>query len=233
MREKEKKQMMFRNEWKHSVNRSDYMTIRNRLSVIAKDNIHAGLGGKYRVRSLRFEEPEEEKKKGLINAISKKESFRIRFYNENTEYIRLEKVIRINGKCGKLSARLTENECRKILSGQLDWMEDSEEPLIAEFYGRLAQNGCRPGSVVDCQREAFVYRSCNVRITMDSEIRSGIPAAELLNIRDTAGFVPEKEAVILEVKYDCFLPEIIRSAIRVKEPSQSSFSRYEARHVFG
>lgn len=236
-----KGQLIFRNEWKHSMDQTDYIIIRSRLAGIAEDSMYAGLGGMYRVRSLAFAEQGDAKRPELLASIGKKESFRIRYYNENLDYIRLEKKTRVGGKSNKQSAPLTEQECRSILSGDVDWMADSEEPLLEEFYQKMKSGKIAAQSVADYQREAFVYRPCNVRITMDSRLHTGILPQSFLDLNEMGGSDSErtssaemrKEAVLMEVKYDCFLPEVIRAAIRIKSQRSSSFSRYETRHAYG
>lgn len=235
MKQNKKGQLIFRNEWKHSMDRTDYITIRSRLAAIADQSMYAGLGGSYRVRSLAFVDLGEEKRVDLLSSIGRKETFRIRYYNENADYIRMEKKTRVGGKTNKQSAVLTEEECRSILDGDTNWMAHSEEPLFIEFYEKQRRGELAAQTVADYQREAFVYRPCNVRITMDSSLKTGIPPELFLELGENpgTGMQGEKEAVIMKVKYDCFMPEIIRSAIKVSEKRPTSFSRYEVRHAFG
>ena len=43
--------MNFRHEWKHEINASDMIAIRQRLRAMAKPDVHA-VDGKYLIRSL-------------------------------------------------------------------------------------------------------------------------------------------------------------------------------------
>lgn len=232
MKQNKTEELIFRNEWKHSMGHMDYMTIRSRLAAIAEESLYAGLGGKYRVKSLSFVEPHQEERTDILSSIGRREAFRIRFYNENMDFIRLEKKTHVGAKTNKQSAVLTEGECRSILGGEFEWMSTSENSLILEFYGQLKSGKLTPVTAADFQREAFVYKPCNVRITMDSGLQTGIGVEDFLNL-SCSEMGERKEAILMEVKYDCFLPELIRGAIRVKEKRPSSFSRYEARHAFG
>ena len=69
----------------------------------------------------------------------------------------------------------------------------------------------RPRVLVSYVREPYVYAAGNVRVTFDSNIRTSLLQREFLN-----GALPDIIAtdtpgnIILEVKYDAFLPEIIR-----------------------
>lgn len=69
----------------------------------------------------------------------------------------------------------------------------------------------RPRVLVSYVREPYVYAAGNVRVTFDSNIRTSLFQREFLD-----GALPDIIAtdapgdIILEVKYDAFLPEIIR-----------------------
>lgn len=51
-----------------------------------------------------------------INVYSRREKFRIRYYNDNFDFIRLEKKSKVNNLCTKFSAPLTKEQCEKILN---------------------------------------------------------------------------------------------------------------------
>lgn len=83
-------------------------------------------------------------------------------------------------------------------------------------------------------REPYVYAAGNVRVTFDSHIRTS-----LFQGKFSDGALPDICAtdapgdVILEVKYDAFLPEIIRSLLQSEELRQQAFSKYGACRRFG
>ena len=71
--------MDYRHEWKHEISTSDMIAIRQRMRAIAKPDHHA-LDGKYRIRSLYFDDyyhsAYEEKDAGVL----KRKKYRIRIY---------------------------------------------------------------------------------------------------------------------------------------------------------
>lgn len=73
----------------------------------------------------------------------------------------------------------------------------------------------RPRVLVSYVREPYVYAAGNVRVTFDSNIRTSLFQRDFLN-----GALPDIIAtdapgdIILEVKYDAFLPEVIRALCR-------------------
>ena len=97
--------MKFRNEWKHEITVSDMMTLRARLRAVAQPEKH-GIDGTYDIRSLYFDDPYDTALREKINGVNMREKFRIRYYENDTSFIRLEKRVRSTDfatKCGFLS----------------------------------------------------------------------------------------------------------------------------------
>lgn len=69
---------------------------------------------------------------------------------------------------------------------------------MLEFYTKLHSELLRPKIIVDYLREAYVFPVSNVRVTLDSDIRTGADALAFLN----PGIItlPIPEIAILEVK---------------------------------
>ncbi|MDE6752396.1 MAG: VTC domain-containing protein, partial [Eubacterium sp.] len=86
--------MKFRHEWKHEISLADMYTIRSRLSAVACSDKNA-INGRYQIRSLYFDTPDDTALREKINGINKREKFRIRYYNEDTSFIKLEKKSKV------------------------------------------------------------------------------------------------------------------------------------------
>lgn len=85
---------------------------------------------------------------------------------------------------------------------------------------------------MDYTRESFVYAPGNVRVTLDTGIRTGISSTDLFS--DTPVVKTNSEPVIImEVKYDAFLPYIIQSLIQLPNRRVTAFSKYAVARVFG
>jgi len=91
----------------------------------------------------------------------------------------------------------------------------------------------RPKTIVDYTREAYVYKMGNVRITFDKSIRTGINSRNLFDENLTTVEVIDNRFIVLEVKYDNFLPEIIQDIIQVNERRATSVSKYVAARLYG
>ncbi len=219
---KDNKKRKFRHEYKHYINMADYIAIKRRLSLVARPDRHAGPDGKYRIRSLYFETPDDKNLREKLYGVNNREKFRIRYYNDNTTFIKLEKKTKVNGLGNKLSAPLTKTECEKLIAGDIDWMRDSRYALVLELYAKMKYQQLRPKTIVDYIREPFIYEPGNVRVTIDTAIQTGIQSKDLF-VKSADNSYQCRPSHYPEVKYDEFLPDVIRVAIQLKNKKRPLF----------
>ena len=79
-----------------------------------------------------------------IDGVNRREKFRLRYYGTDTSFIRLEKKYKTNGLCGKRSTRLTTEQVQKLLAGSYEFLLDSGNPLLMEYYSKLRGRGLSP-----------------------------------------------------------------------------------------
>ncbi|MBQ9348264.1 MAG: polyphosphate polymerase domain-containing protein [Oscillibacter sp.] len=223
--------MQYRHEWKHELNRLDLLVIRPRLQAVMEPDPHA-LDGKYFIRSLYFDNGGDKALREKIDGVNRREKFRIRYYNLDPSVIHLEKKSKRGGLGTKAGSPLTRAEAQSIVDGDIDWMREADRPLVQELYRKMRFQGMRPKTIVDYTREPFVYAPGNVRVTFDYDIRTGLDSTDFLN--PDCPTVPAGDApIILEVKWDAFLPDIIRDAVRVPGRRAAAFSKYAQCRVYG
>ena len=221
----------FRHEWKIEINASDLIAIRQRLRAVAKPDPHA-VDGRYLIRSLYFDDPGDKALREKLDGVNRREKFRIRYYNGDTGLIHLEKKRKQNGLGAKDVAAISAAEAQSIVDGDLDWMLASGRALVQELYSKMRGGGLRPKTIVDYTREPFVYAPGNVRVTLDYNIRTGLGCTDFLNpdcVTIPAGDAP----ILLEVKWDAFLPDIIRAAVQLEGRRASAFSKYAQCRIYG
>ena len=210
---------------------ADLLCIRQRLRAVAEPDPHAE-NGKYLIRSLYFDNSREKSLREKFDGVNLREKFSIRYYNGDPSVIHLEKKSKRSGLGTKYSAGLTPEEAQAIVNGDLDWMLRSERPLVQELYCKMRYQGLRPKTIVDYTREPFVYRPGNVRVTFDYDIRTGLSCTDFLN-PDCVTVPAGDAAIILEVKWDEFLPNIIRDAVWVPGRRETAFSKYAQCRIYG
>lgn len=223
--------MDFRHEWKHEINLSDMYAIRQRLRTVMRSDENA-VNGQYFIRSLYFDNIADKALREKLDGVNCREKFRIRYYNNNTELIHLEKKSKINGLGSKQNAMLSKQEAMAIVNGEYDWMIDSGRPLVCELYAKMKSQGLRPKTIVDYTREPFVYTPGNVRVTLDYNIRTGLLCTDFLN-PDCVTIPAGNTSIILEVKWDEFLPSVIRDIVQLESRHTAAFSKYAACRIYG
>ncbi len=221
----------YRHEWKHMIDLSDRIAIRQRLRAVARPDGHAR-DGRYLIRSLYFDTPGDTALREKLDGVNRREKFRLRCYNGDPSLIHLEKKSKRNGLGSKELTEVSAAEVRALLEGDLDWMARSGRTLVWELYQKMHTQLLRPRTIVDYIREPFVYAPGNVRVTIDTDIRTGLSRTDFLDpdcLTVPAGDAP----AILEVKWDEYLPEIIRAAVQLPGRRASAFSKYAACRIYG
>ena len=218
-----------RHELKHRITRMDMLCIRQRLLAVAESDSHA-TNGRYRIRSLYFDTPDDRALKEKIDGVDRREKFRIRYYDDDLSFIRLEKKSKQHGLGTKDNAKLSAEEAQKIVDGDLLWMSDNEQPLIRELFHKMKDQLLRPRTIVDYEREPFTYAPGNVRVTLDFNIRTGLMCTDFLK-PDVPTIPVNEDPIILEVKWDEYLPEIIRAAVQTNV-KDCAYSKYAECRMF-
>ena len=143
----------------------------------------------------------------------------------------MEKKSKINGLCLKESASLTIEQTGALLDGDYEWMTEYDNPLIKELYIKMKHDGLRPKTIVDYIREPFIFGPGNVRITLDYNIRTGISCVDFL--KNSCVTVPiANNPIILEIKWDEYLPDIIKDIIQLNRGRIGAFSKYAACRMY-
>lgn len=223
--------MKYRHEWKHEINYLDFFTLKARLSAVMQRDPHA-VNNIYMIRSLYFDTPTDKALREKIDGVNYREKFRIRYYNNDPSYITLEKKSKVNGLCAKESCQINKEEAQKIVDGDIAWLLDSGRPLCQELYSKMLSQGLKPKTIVDYTREPFIFKPGNVRVTIDYNIRTGNFRTDFLN-PETLTMPAGESPIILEVKWDEYLPDIIKDAVSLTSRHAAAFSKYAQCRIYG
>lgn len=220
---------VYRHEYKYPITACDRELLRNRLKHIMRLDPHT-VDGRYIIRSLYFDNYNDKALAEKVEGANPRAKFRIRIYNGSDKIITLEKKVKFRELTQKIQARLTREECDRIIAGDVDWMLHDGRGVVAELYAQMKGYALRPKTLVEYTRYPFIYDPGNVRVTLDCDIRSGIFSTDLF---DPNPLVPTGEMDVLEVKYDRYLPQIIRYLISPVSRDRESLSKYETCRRFG
>lgn len=224
--------MEFRHEYKYYINYGDYIVLRQRLRAVLQSDPHADENGEYHIRSLYFDNYSDKALREKLDGVNIREKFRIRYYNHDLNVILLEKKSKINGLCNKQSVNITKEQAQKIIHSEIEWMGKSKEHLLVELYAKMCYEQLRPKVIVDYTREPFIFPAGNVRITLDRDIRTGLSDVDALN-PDVITIPAGDAKILLEVKYDAFLPTVVRDILQLNDRRANAFSKYASCRMYG
>lgn len=222
-----------RQEIKQAISYSDYALLKAKLQYIMQLDRHAGADGKYLIRSTYFDnfanKVLNEKKEGYIN----RDKYRVRIYGKSSTFINLERKSKRNNLTFKTKCAISQAEYEKMRLADISWMKEDERGLIRDLYQEMSYNQLRPTTVVDYEREAYIYPFGNVRVTFDSKVQSSLRNTDMFNPSLPMVDVLEQNLVILEVKYDDYLPDIIKYLLQSVDTRAEAYSKYQLSRMYG
>lgn len=223
--------MQYRHEVKHEITQFDRRVLIHRLGAVMQSDPYAQ-NGVYEIRSLYFDTPDDRALREKTDGVNIREKYRIRLYNLDTSVIHLERKYKHGNLGYKETAALSPERAQAIARGEIDWMAHADNPVLLGFYTRMRNECLRARVIVEYTREPFVYAPGNVRVTIDSSLRAGYAVEDFLNPDCVTVPIPDAPC-ILEVKWDAYLPDVIRDAVQLPDRRGASFSKYAACRMFG
>jgi hypothetical protein len=219
--------MKMRHELKYIINHVDYLLLKSRFIKLLSPDHYAYEYGEYRVRSFYFDTPFDHALLAKVDGVDQREKFRFRLYNGDSSLIRLEKKIRRKDLIAKESVVVSKEQVNRLQKKDIEWLRDSEEPLLIELYSKMRGQQLQPRTIIEYKRAPFVYPCGNVRLTLDRDIRTGVASQDFFS--DKLCLLNTFDAyAILEVKYDNFLPDFIKQIIQIAGRPRVAFSKYAA-----
>lgn len=219
------KTRQYRHEIKFTITKNCAKILKDRLlSIMSIDE--NGKNG-YFIRSLYFDTPNSDAYYEKIDGAPYRKKYRIRIYNNDDDFIRLEKKMKHNNMTAKEQINISKSTCEKILNNSLS-LFDVETGLLKEFLIQVQTKHLMPSVIVDYERLALTYPVSDVRITFDSNIKSGRYNYNLFNYKDSDVKVIENNLLVLEVKFNEVLPEAIAIILGTIPSTRQAFSKFAA-----
>ena len=215
----------YRHEYKYPISDLEAAVLKERIRKLMHLDSHVGESGMYHISSLYFDDYYDSCYYENEIGSDPREKFRIRIYNKNTDIISLECKRKEHGKTLKMSCRLQKSQVEDIIAGK-HVKNTNNDPLLNKFIILQNTKGLKPKVIVDYKRMPYIERAGNVRITFDSQLASSKNIEKFLD----GNFVPRPimpvGTLLMEVKYDEFLPDYIYDTLQLNCLTQSAFSKY-------
>ena len=217
----------YRHELKYYITLGEYELLQRKLSLtMERDAFAKKNGGEYFIRSLYFDDRDDSAFREKLSGIDERDKFRIRIYDMRDDVIKLECKHKSNGYIKKQSIGLSRKEYEKLMSGDRLFLLNRPEPFARRMYLELAQRALKPAVIVDYTREAFVFPMEDVRVTFDKNVRTGLRSVDMFNAGIPTYPVIDDYGMVLEIKFNRFLPTYIRSLLQLEASQRSAISKY-------
>lgn len=201
----------FRHEYKFLISRSSAQLLRLRLPHVMRPDPHAGETGSYTIRSLYFDDFYATAYDEKLAGICDRRKYRIRFYNYDTRFFKLECKEKQGHLTRKRTVRITPATAEALQKLQLP---QTPEGLVRELADKFHREGLRPRVLVDYDRTPFLCADGNTRITLDENLRTRPGTADLYASHHAMIPVLEPDQAILEVKFDHYLPGYLADILK-------------------
>lgn len=212
-----------RHEIKYLISTFEAELLKRRLPLLLQTDSNAWEDGSYFIRSVYFDDPYFTAYNEKLSGVKERTKYRIRFYNFDDSFILLERKSKDGDLTGKDSVRIDRALAERFLHG-----DDSLRALpgLAGEFGRLRQGAYKPVCIVDYDRFAYKYPVGNVRVTLDTAVRTSPFRTGLFDRQLVTVPVLESGEVVLEVKYDDVLPAQVGALLEGVKKQRSAVSKY-------
>lgn len=217
--------MKYRHELKYIISSNSAEMLKIYLSkIMCTDSNSFNEDFTYKIRSLYFDNDSSEAYYEKLNGVLYRSKYRIRYYNNDDSFIRLECKMKHNNLTSKKQVTITREICDKIMNNEIDNIES--DGLLKEFLDDIKRKHLKPSIIVDYERLAYTYPISDVRITFDSKIKSGRYEYELFDYDFPTYNVIKDNEVVLEVKFNEVLPESIAIILSMIPTCRQAISKF-------
>jgi hypothetical protein len=217
----------YRHEIKYRINGGAYHILRQRFGAVMQPDSHAK-NGLYRVTSLYFDDAYRSAYKDKVNGALRRKKYRIRAYDLSPELIHLEEKVKHDAVGYKKSTALDRVQYDSILAGDYSFLADEKyiDTAGGDMFASHSAAYLSPAVIVDYIREPFICREGNVRVTFDMKISACINGFDMFADGNIYENVMPDNDIVLEIKYDSFIPSRIMQLITDISTVQESVSKY-------
>ncbi len=217
--------IVMREEKKFLINIDEFRNKSYFLNTLMIPDPHNGING-YNIRSLYFDTVYDDDFFEKLNGIETRRKIRLRCYDPNSDYAKLEMKQKQGAYQIKRSLAMKKKDAQRLIDGDYSVLLDYPESFAKECYGVMNYKCYRPKTIIEYNRMAFIAKENRIRITFDNNITATESCLDIFSDRLSLNPVLDKFNVVLEVKFNGFLLDYIKSFINSISKSELSVSKY-------
>jgi len=216
---------VLRNELKYYISQPEYRLLVNVLDSLLPPDKYSQ-NGCYHVRSLYFDTLHDKAFYEKMYGVGRRKKYRLRIYSVDDQKVKFEIKNKVKEKINKETAIISREDALSVINGDADPHLKYNNKILNKIYCDFKRDPFRPVVMVDYLRKAFTYDINRIRITFDQELSSDISNFDIFRKPINPKSILKAGLVIMEVKYNDYLPDWIKDALGIVTSTRSAISKY-------
>ncbi|MGL5378999.1 polyphosphate polymerase domain-containing protein [Clostridium sp.] len=214
-----------RRELKYAISEVDYYRLNQTFKAILKEDKNNGEKG-YTIRSLYFDSRMNDDYYAKMSGEEIRKKIRLRIYNTNTKWVKLEIKKKLNINQIKETVTITREDAISLINKDYSVLLKYKEDTARTIYNIMTIGQYEPVVLIDYDRVAYLHEENSIRVTFDSNIRSSETNFDMFSDNVPMAPIFDHYHTILEVKYDGELFCWISSVLNAPDVVYQSLSKY-------
>ncbi len=216
---------VLRREEKYPMHHIESLVYANKFQQLLNLDSYS-VDGTYTVRSLYFDNINDDDFFDKIDEQELRRKIRLRIYNPNDKTAKLE----IKQKEGifqkKRSLNISREDAIELIKGNNSILLKYNNDFANEVYGIMTMEYYKPKTIIEYKRKAFMAKENEIRLTFDSLIRATESSFDLFDENLLLNPIADENYVVFEVKYNRFMLSYISDIISDIDRRSISSSKY-------
>lgn len=220
-----------RRELKYPIGEMDYYKVNELFkSVLTPDKNNKEYG--YTIRSLYFDSINSCDYYSKMDGEEVRKKIRLRIYDTNTDTVKLEIKRKLNISQIKETTIISREDAIKLINKDYSVLLKYDNQTAHSAYNIMTIDQYQPVVLVDYNRRAYIHNENNIRVTLDSDIRSNEFDFNMFSEDVIMTPIVDYYNAILEVKFDGELFCWISQALTDLDTTNQSLSKYCSSRIF-
>lgn len=226
MKRKMNNQRVARHELKFYINYKDYQYSKYVLDQLMNRDTYQKKDEGYFIRSMYFDDIYDTSVEEKLAGVEKRDKYRLRIYEFNQNWAKLERKRKVNNYVEKDTIILTREDAYNTIGGRYQKLLDTGDPNAETIYFDLKRSYKKPVVIIDYLRDAYMLDYNNIRITFDKNIRYNDTDLDIYNPDLTTIPIQKEHIIIMEIKFNNFLPDWFVKQLTLDSATYSAISKY-------
>lgn len=215
-----------RHEEKYLLNPAQALELQIMLDALLQRDRYSRKGAYY-IRSLYFDTPDDQDYLDKVLGVERRQKIRLRLYDLAAPTLKLEIKNKQGSYSYKQGVKVDRTAAQALIDGDAAPLLALGSPTAVRAYGFFQRELRRPTALVDYERLAFWLPVEDLRITLDTHVRAA-KSDRIFSDQVPMVGLHGGGTVILEVKYNRYLPHFLRGPLSTLQTQATSVSKYAA-----